>query len=134
MFLHFLIASILKILTYVCMLKRKLLIFEHWSSDELSKIGHHFRKIKWFENWCYQKMAITNNMLLNSFEFNEKKIRKILIIFDKEKWLWKSNFGTTPLHQFAKFNNFVWVGWFLAKNLFNFIYIPWKLHNRYCHT
>ena len=22
--------------------------------------------------------------------------------------------------------------WFLTKNLFNFVYFPWKLHNRYC--
>ena len=26
--------------------------------------------------------------------FNEKKIRKIPMIFDIENWLWKSNFGT----------------------------------------
>ena len=24
--------------------------------------------------------------------------------------------------------------WFLAKNLSNFVSLPWKLHNRYCHT
>ena len=24
--------------------------------------------------------------------------------------------------------------WFLGKNLFNFVSLPWKLHNRYCHT
>ena len=24
--------------------------------------------------------------------------------------------------------------WFLAKNLSNFVFLPWKLHNRYCHT
>ena len=23
--------------------------------------------------------------------------------------------------------------WFLAKNLSNFVSLPWKLHNRYCH-
>ena len=24
--------------------------------------------------------------------------------------------------------------WFLAKNLSNFVSLPWKLHNRYCHS
>ena len=24
--------------------------------------------------------------------------------------------------------------WFLAKNLSNFVSLPWKLHNKYCHT
>ena len=24
--------------------------------------------------------------------------------------------------------------WFLAKNLSNFVSLPWKLHNRYCHN
>ena len=44
--------------------------------------------------------------------FNEKKMRKILMIFDIENWLWNSNFGTfwhSPLVQFSKFNNFIWL-------------------------
>ena len=64
--------------------------------------------------------------------FNEKKIRKIPIIFDIENWLWKSNFGlfdSLPL-QFSKFGNY---SWFVAKNLSNFVSLSWKLHNRYCH-
>ena len=36
--------------------------------------------------------------------------------------------------QFSKFKNFLWVCWFLDKNLSNFIYPVWKLHNPYCHT
>ena len=38
-----------------------------------------------------------------------------------------------PLIQFSKFNNFLWVRWFLGKNLSNFIPPVWKLHNPYCH-
>ena len=41
--------------------------------------------------------------------FNEKRLRKIAVIFDIENWLWKSNFGTfdtSLLHQFSKFYNF----------------------------
>jgi hypothetical protein len=45
--------------------------------------------------------------------FNEKKIRKIKMIFDVENWLWISKilalFDTSPLHQFAKFNDFLWL-------------------------
>ena len=36
--------------------------------------------------------------------------------------------------QFSKFNNFLWVCWFLCKNLSNFVYPIWKLHNPYCHN
>ena len=30
-------------------------------------------------------------------------------------------FDNSPLHQFSKFNNFLWVCWFLGKNLPNFV-------------
>ena len=69
--------------------------------------------------------------------FNEKKMRKIWMIFGIENWLWKSNFGTfdtSPLTQFSKFNNFLRVCWFLGKNLSNFAPPVWKLHNPYCHN
>ena len=49
----------------------------------------------------------------------------------------RSNFGTfwhLPINPNQKFNNFLWVGWFLGKNLANFIPLVWKLHNPYCHT
>ena len=36
--------------------------------------------------------------------------------------------------QFSRFNNFFRVCWFFAKNLSYFISLPWKLHNRYCHS
>ena len=39
-----------------------------------------------------------------------------------------------PLIQFSKFNYFLWVCWFLGKNLFNFVPPVWKLHNPYCHS
>ena len=62
--------------------------------------------------------------------FNEKKLRKIPMIFDIENWL----FDTSPLHQFSKFNNFIWVCWFLGKNLSNFVPPVWKLDNPYYHN
>ena len=39
-----------------------------------------------------------------------------------------------PLTQFTKFNNFLWVCWFLGKNLSNFVPLVWKLYNLYCHN
>ena len=43
-------------------------------------------------------------------------------------------FDTSPLTQFSKFNHFLWVCWFLGKNLSNFVSPIWKLHNPYCHS
>ena len=37
------------------------------------------------------------------------------------------------IHQFSKFNNFLWVRWFLGKNLSNFVSPVWKLDNPYYH-
>ena len=39
-----------------------------------------------------------------------------------------------PLIQNSKFNNFLWVCWFLWKSLSNILPPAWKLHNPYCHT
>ena len=72
-------------------------------------------------------------MLLNWYS-SMKKMSKIWIIFDIENWLWKSNFDTSPLHQFSKFNSFHWVCWFLGKNLSNFVSPAWKIDNPYYHT
>ena len=43
-------------------------------------------------------------------------------------------FDISSLNQFSKFNNFLWVCWFLSKNLSNFVRLVWKSHNRYCHN
>ena len=53
---------------------------------------------------------------------------------DENDWLLKLWFLKTseaPIK--PKFNNFVWVCWFLVKNLINFVPPIWKLHNPYCH-
>ena len=47
---------------------------------------------------------------------------------------WCPIFDSSPLLQFSKFNDFLCVCWFLVKNLSNFVSLPWKLHNRYCHN
>ena len=43
-------------------------------------------------------------------------------------------FDTFPTHQFSKFNNFLWVFWFLGKNISNFVPQDWKLDNLYYNT
>ena len=72
--------------------------------------------------------------------FNEKKIEKDSDNFWYRKLTLKVKrlgdfalFDTSPLTQFSKFNNFLWVCWFLGKNLSNFVPPVWKLHNPYCH-
>ena len=47
---------------------------------------------------------------------------------------WCPVFDTFPLIQFSKFNNFLWVCWFLGKKLFDFVPLVWKLNNPYCHN
>ena len=42
-------------------------------------------------------------------------------------------FDSSPLIPNSKFTNFLWVCWFLGKNLSNFVSPVWKLHNPYCH-
>ena len=117
--------------------KRKLLNFENWSSSELSKIKHHFRKqsylkIYMIKKCLWQEMCSYIHILrgiknsVRFWWFLTLKIdfeSQILAIFD-----------TSPLHQFEKFNNFLWVCWFSAKIVFNFVSPPWKLHNRYYHS
>ena len=65
------------------------------------------------------------------------KIRKLRMISEVENWLWKSNFGTfwhLSFNQFSKFNNFLWLCWFLGKNPSTFVHPAWKLDNPYCHS
>ena len=73
--------------------------------------------------------------------FNEKKIEKDSDNFWYRKLTLKVKrlgdfalFDTSPLTQFSKFNNFLWVCWFLSKNLSNFLPPVWKLHYPYCHN
>ena len=42
-------------------------------------------------------------------------------------------FTTTLILKIQSFHLWFDYSWFLAKNLSNFVSLPWKLHNRYCH-
>ena len=85
---------------------------------------------------------------------NNKKCAPKLIFFNEKKKIEKDSdnfwyrkltlkvgrlgdfalFDTSPLVQFSKFKNFLWICWFLCKILSNFVSLPWKLHNPYCHN
>ena len=86
-------------------------------------------------------MSITKNMPLNWYSSMKKKIEKDSDNFWYRKLTLKVGrlgdfalFDTSPSIQFLKFNNCLWVGWFLGKNLSNFAPPVWKLHNPYCHN
>ena len=76
-----------------------------------------------------QKMSITKNVFLNSYSLM-KKIRKIWMIFDFEV---KFRHFLTPPHYTNLQNSMISFDcrWFRDKKLSNFVYLPWKLHNRY---
>ena len=71
-----------------------------------------------------------------------KKLKNVRVISHIETWLWQAYFesqtlalfDTSPLTHFSKFYNFLWVCWFLGKNISNFLPLSWKLHNSYCHN
>ena len=75
----------------------------------------------------------------------QKKVQAITLTFnsfflhEKSKWstlksLTFASYWGSPLVQFSKFKNFLWVCWFLGKNLSNFVPPVWKLHSQYCHN
>ena len=67
----------------------------------------HYLLARWMEGWKY---LISKTLIFENF------------------W------GPHYIIQFSKFNNFLWVCWFLGKNRSNFVPPVWKLHNRYCHS
>ena len=53
----------------------------------------------------------------------------VLLFFDNINYFitkMMPNFSSSPLHQFP-------LGWFLGKTISNFLSLPWKLNNHYCH-
>ena len=95
----------------------KLLNFENWFSGEMSKSAKSPNLLTLKVNFVYQKLSESF-----SFFFSLTLLLK-----------WCSIFESSPLNQFSKFNNFLWVCWFLSKNLSNFVSPDLKIHNRYCH-
>ena len=73
-------------------------------------------------------------MLLNRY-FYWKKIRKILMLFDVEYWLWKSNFGapnyTNSQNSIISFGQ-PYVDFLTEIFLLNFAPLPWKIDSPHC--
>ena len=82
-------------------------------------------------------MSISKNVRLNCYS-SMKKNEKDSYGFFAYKIGFESQilalFDTSRLHQFSKFNNFLWVCWILGKNISNFVPPAWKLDNPYYHS
>ena len=120
--------------------QRKSLNFENWCSGELSKNGHHFCNFKIDvikndnNNKCAPKLVLYQYCILQW-----KKNQKNLDDFCQRKLTLKVKFWhfwqltATPILQIWYVISFDY-SWFWAKNLSNFVFLLWKLHNRYCHN
>ena len=116
--------------------QRKLLNFENWVNRKGSKSA----KIRLSKSNFYVKnhRNLSDFFCIVEYEFRSTffviDIFFITLIFKSLYFLkWYPIFDTSTLTQFSKFNNFLWVCWFLGKNLSNFVPPVWKLHNPYCH-
>ena len=103
---------------------------------------HTHRKVLNFENLCngrYQKVPKIDfqcqfsiseiiHIFLNFFQLKNTSLRSHFLIFDTLLVKWCPFFDSLPLHQFSKFNNFLWICWFLGKK---FVLSAWKLNNPY---
>jgi hypothetical protein len=103
----------------------------------LPKHQHTQRKLLNFENWCSGEVSKIIGIFLNFFFIEEYKFRSTFFYW----YFWITSilkslyflkrcplFDTLPPHQFAKFKNFLWICFFLGKNLSNFVSPAWKLN------
>ena len=79
------------------------------------QIGHHF-SIKVIKKLMLSKNANKKNVLLIGI-FRWKKNEKDSNDFDFKGQI-VALFDTSPLHQFSKFNDFLWVCWFFKQKYF----------------
>jgi hypothetical protein len=109
----------------------------HWKSDckgQLISIGNlcvfnsskkrmkNFCPSRLEQNWNFQVRFLEELKTSNCpFEINWPLVRNYALPFWCYIW--------SP-----KYINFVWVSWFLAPNLSNFVSLPWKRGNQYCYS
>ena len=97
----------------------------------LPKNKHTQRKLLNFQNWCNREVSKSAKIWLSKSICNVKNLRNlsqfffhwrishywhflITSIFNTVYFLkWCSIFDSSSLHQFSKFNHFLWVCWFL---------------------
>ena len=107
--------------------QRKMLYFGNWHSGESSTLGIIL------ENKASQKLKILKNT------WWQKMCSKLKNQKNLENWFWKSGLRlfdilprvATALCQFTKYNNFPWGYCFLAKNIFNYVFLLWKNDSQY---
>ena len=81
-------------------------------------------KLPNFENWSSGKLSKIGKHFIKIKWF--KCYLKISITKNVKFW-------HLPIKLQDSMTSFDY-SWFIAKNLSNFVSLPWKLHNRYCHT
>ena len=112
-------------------------IIEFWALD-LWQAVKKCQNLTFKVNFLCQKSSESFSIFFSLKNINLGAHFSLLSFFDnifKSLYFlkWCPIFDTSPLIQFSKFNNFLWVCWFLGKNLSNFVPPVWKLHNPYCH-
>ena len=95
------------------------------------------RELNFFS--CYRFLWIsrrpgTLNLKRVVFLPSKNLYRKCGMKYSTLKTVIFASYWGSPLVLFSKFTNFLWVCWFLCKNLFNFVSLPWKFHSQYCHN
>ena len=110
-----------------------------------------------FGNWCSGEVSKSAKIWISKLSFYVKNRRNLCCCFIEKyqfscifffNWhflitsifeliyftlKWCPIFDSSLLHQFSKFNNFLWVCWFLGKNLSNFVSLSWKINNWHYH-
>ena len=117
--------------------QRKLLFFRIGLKGRCQKVP------KFDSQSQFSMSKIIRIFLIFSF-IEEYQLRYTFFVFDifwSHQFLnnfifWNDVQFLTPLHNnpILKFNDFLWVCWFLGKNLSYFVPPVWKLHNPYCHN
>ena len=117
-------------------IQRKSLNFEFWINGKLSVSAKIWlsKSISYVKNhsnhsqfYSWKNTNLGAYFLLLTF-FDEINFQITLLL----KWCPISD--DSLFIQNSKFNNYLWVCWFLCNNLINFVPPAWKLHNPYCHT
>ena len=87
--------------------QRKLLNFENWVSGEVSKSAKSHNLLTFKVNYLYQKLSESFSICFSLKFFVNDIFWSILKSLSLLKWC--PIFNTSPLTQFSKFNNFLWV-------------------------
>ena len=100
--------------------QRKLLNFENWISGEVSKSAKSSNLLTFKVNFLYQKLSESFSIFFSLKNINLGALFLLLTVFDNTNfWIIIDcdlffKLLRPPLIQFSKFNNCLWVCWFLG--------------------